>query len=64
MLKCNLKKIMDSKGKSISEISRKTGICHQAIRNYRNNNLKRLTINKVMIICSTLKCSVKDLFEE
>lgn len=36
MLKCKLKKIMESKGISISEISRKTGICHQAIRNYRS----------------------------
>lgn len=63
MIECNLKEIMDRKGISISELSKRTGFCRQAIRNYRENNLRKMTVSKVVIICSVLDCSVEDLFK-
>lgn len=58
----NLKKIMQEKGITAAELSRKTGYSKSAISQYLNGAISRPSKEKVEILAANLQCTAEELY--
>ena len=61
-LKFNLTRLLEKKGMSLSELSRRTGIRPQTLVDISHGRIKRIPVRAIERICVDLGVDVRDLF--
>ncbi|MGE6370654.1 helix-turn-helix domain-containing protein [Planococcus kocurii] len=59
----NLKEILNEKNMSQRELSKVTGIRAASIHDMYNNQVIRLPLKNLALICAVLNCSIADLLQ-
>lgn len=60
-IKFDLKSIMDKKGITISQVTKKTGLHHQVIRRYYNGTAERFDRDVLSKLCFVIGCNLNDI---
>jgi putative transcriptional regulator len=63
VLKLTLKEVLDSKGVTRYELSKRTGIRFHIIDNYYKNKVVRYDSYVLDKMCTALECDISDLLE-
>ena len=61
-MKCNLQAVLDLRGVSQTEISKRTGIGRTTISRMCRGKMQRVDADVVATLCKELKCQVSDIF--
>ena len=63
MIKCNLSRILGEKKIKVAELSRATNIHKNIIHRLYNENIVRVDINVIEVLCRHLNVTVGEFFE-
>jgi putative transcriptional regulator len=63
MIKSNLKALMDQHSISQRQLSLKTGIRPQTLKNMTDGSIKQIPVEAVNSICELFDCQISDIFE-
>ena len=60
-IRFDIKKIMEQKNNSKTQLAKRTGLHHQIIDRYYNNKIERYDKDILARICFILNCSLNDI---
>jgi putative transcriptional regulator len=63
MIKSNLKALMEQNSISQRQLSIKTGIRPQTLKNMTDGSIKQIPVEAVNSICELFNCRISDIFE-
>lgn len=63
MIRLNLRVLMAQKRLEQKDVIEGTGINKSTISRYYNDNVKKIDMNHIEILCDYFKCTPNDLFE-
>lgn len=62
-MECRLEKLLEEKGITVKELSKKTGISVVTLNKYKENNIKRMTFKNLNLLCQHLNCTTGDILK-
>ncbi len=59
----DIKSVMDKKQITVYQLSRDTGLKYDTINRYYNDNVNRIDLSNLSIICTALDCQINDVIK-